>query len=408
VSATFSQMMDAAEARTATRDWRAAADAYAAAAHLAGMGGRVEEAWQAWFAAGACWRRADEVGQAERCLRRALELTEDGGTACLHTAPQLAGVLVDLGEAESAEDLLESIVADAGGAELQPVFVDTRIGALISLGRKEAARVLLAGLRERGVASGPASHAIRARTAQLLVLDGELVRARQEWRRLSSALTTDAETNGPAARAAVLAGLGEVDLLLGEERRALDQFEDAAECWREAGRESLVWATEAARVRAMVALGVTPFPGLLTRGLDFARERGLRPLEAALLLARGLAQAGNDAAEAEQDLDAAMELAMVCGLPVLVGRAAFARAGRLPIVDTQRQHLLDSAAMASVSHVPLAARVALARARLLARFDPTQARRVARACLPRLEHMNMRREVLAARALVRQLGGPLP
>ena len=61
--------------------------------------------------------------------------------------------------------------------------------------------------------------------------------------------------------------------------------------------------------------------------------------------------------------------------------------------------------MASVSHVPLAARVALARARLLARFDPVQARRVARACLPRLEHMHMRREVLAARALVRQLGG---
>ena len=395
-------MMDAAEARTATRDWKAAADAYAAAAHIAGMGGRVEEAWRAWFAAGSCWRRADDVVQAERCLRRALELTEIGGQACLLTAPQLAGTLADLGDAEAAEDLLESIAAEAGTIELDAVFVDTRISALLTLGRKEAARVLLASLEERRL-EGPEGIAVRARSAQLLALDGELVRARQEWRKLGSG--KHALSGDPILRATVLGGLAEVDLLLGEERRALDQFEEASECWREAGRESLAWRAEAGRIRAMVALGVTPFPGLLTTGLEYAREHRLRPLEIGLLLARGLALVSSDAHDAEEDLTEAMELAMMSGLPVLVGRAAFARAGRLPIDDEQRQHLLDTAAMASVSHVPLAARVALARARLLARFDPVQARRVARACLPRLEHMHMRREVLAARALVRQLGG---
>lgn len=403
MSITFTEMMDSAQRCTRERDWPEAAEAFASAAHLAGMGGRVAEAWRAWTAAGACWRRADQADRAERCLRRAMELTEPGGDACRRTSPQLAGVLVDLGEPEAAEDLLESVAADAPAPITDPLFLDTRIGALFALGRKEAGRVHLTSLRARSGGDPLAEQAVKVRQAQLLVMDGALVPARAAWRALVSAAGPGQRE--PALVASMLGGLAGTLSLLGEERDALEIYEDCSDLWRQAGRQGQSWSAEAARVRTMVALGVTPLPGLLDAGLSFARERHLRPLLAGLHLARGLARAESDPGRADQDLTRAMELGMDCGLPVMVGRAAYERARRLPMAEEHRQALLETAAMACVSHVPLAGRVALARARQLARSEPRQALSVARACLPRLERMGMRREVLAARALVRQLGG---
>lgn len=400
MSVDFTDMMAHAAASTAHRDWGAAADAYAAAAHLAGMRGRVPEAWQAWRAAGECWRRADRPGDAERCLRRALKLTELDGSAAAATAPALAAVLGDVGHLEAGEDLLESVAAEQAGRRLPASFVDTRVGLLIQLGRKEAARVLLANLEP---ADGDEHRARAFRQAQLHALDGALHRARRVWRGLLADLR--AEGDDAAGRAVSALGLAEVELLRGEDREALDLFEVATVAARAAGRESLCWQAEAGRVRAMVALGIEPLPGLLDRGLEWAGDRDLRPLEARLRMARAMACAGRHPDAAADDLQVAMDLAMQTGQPLLVGRAAFERAVRLPGTDAERQTLLETAAMAVVSHVPLAARVALARARLLARFDPGQARAVARACLPGLERMGLSRELLAARHLVRQLGG---
>lgn len=401
MSADFSQMMLDAEARSEERDWAAAADGFAAAAHLAGMNGRVPEAWRAWTQAGECWRRADEPRRAERSLRRALELTEPGGSASEATAPKLAAVLGALGAAERAEDLLEATAAEQAPRSVSPVFTDTRIGLLTALGRKEAARVLLGSLSAAD-RSG-ADLAARFRTAQLLVLDGELCRSRNAYRRLVVALHR--ESGAEAGLGTSLAGLAEVELLLGDERDALGHFESAERAFADAGREALRWVAQHGRVRAMVALGVQPLPGLLDHGISFAEDRGLVPLAAGLRLARGIARADVDPDAAVADLVGAMDDAMGAGLPVLVGRAAFARAVRLPCADQERQTLLETAAMALVSHVPLAARVALARARHVARFDPVQARIVARACLPRLEGMGMSRDALAARNLLRLLEG---
>lgn len=401
MSADFSEMMLDAEARSEERDWSAAADGFAAAAHLAGMNGKVPEAWRAWTHAGECWRRADQPRRAERCLRRAMELTEPGGSASAATAPKLAAVLGSLGAAERGEDLLETTAAEQSPRAVPAVFTDTRIGLLIALGRKEAARVLLGSL---AVATDEgAVLAARFRTAQLLCLDGELARSRNAYRRLVVSLHR--ESGAEAGLGAALSGLAEVELLLGDDRDALGHFDAAESAFAEAGRDALQWGAQQGRVRAMVALGVQPLPALLDVGITFANERGLMPLDAGLRLARGIARADVDPDSAAADMTEAMDDAMGAGLPVLVGRAAFARAVRLPCADQERQTLLETAAMALVSHVPLAARVALARARHLARFDPVQARFVARACLPRLEAMGMSRDALAARNLLRLLEG---
>lgn len=404
VSLSFTDMMDSAQQRTQARDWPRAADTFAAAAHVAGMGGKIPEAWKAWKAAGACWRRADDVAQAERCLRRALELTEPGGEAHLHTVPQLAGVMLDLGLAEAAEELLEGAAADAPGPVTSAIFLDTRIGALLALGRKEAGRVQLASLRGRARADLDARRAVDVRVAQLQVLDGELVRARKAWRRMLNA----SPMGSSPLTASILGGLAGVSSLLGEERESLELYQDCEALWRRAGRESQAYSALAGRVRMMVALGITPLPGLMDAGIAFAEERGMRPLLAGLLLSRGLARCETDPLGADEDLQRVMELGMECGSPVLVGRAAHERARRLPMSEAEADAMLETAAMAVVSHVPLAGRVALARARHLARTQPRQARALAAACLPRLERMGMRREVLAARALIRQLGGKTP
>jgi tetratricopeptide (TPR) repeat protein len=398
VTVEYSHMMAAAERRTAHRDWGEAARSYEAAADLAVRSGSAEPAWRAWTAAGECWRRDDRPIEAERCLRRALELTEPAGTAAAATVPPLAAVLGDLGAAELAEDLLESVAAEqAPGALLAPLH-DTRAGLLVGLGRKEAARVQVQSLRGCGkVADLP----VRFRDAQLLALDGELGRARTAWRRLVATLHRGGE---PAGVGAALSALGDVELLLGAEREAMLRYQAAAEAWEAAGRRAPAWFAHAGRVRAMVALGVHPLPAMLEEGIAFAEDRGMIPLASALRTARGAALAEHAPDRARADLERALEDAMTVGLPLQVGQAAYELATRLCLPETQQQNLLETAAMAFVSHVPLAARVALARARLLARFDAVQARTVARSCVPLLERMGMARDLVAARALVRHLG----
>ncbi|MFK7929764.1 MAG: hypothetical protein AB8H79_16345 [Myxococcota bacterium] len=402
MSGEYTDMIQKAEAHTAAGDWRSAAADYAEAAHLAGMSGLAEPAWRSWLAAGSCWRREDELHEASRCLRRAMSLVEHGGEAEAATVPHLAAVLLDRGEAEAAEEMFESSSAGVPTGSMSAIYLDTRIGTLLALGRKEAARLLLANLQTR---TEPAAVlAAKVRDTQIRGLDGDLGRARNAWRRLVVTLYNDEQAR--AGVGAALAGLAEVELLLGETRSAVERFEEASAAWRDAGRLSAAWRADARRVCAMVALGVQPLPGLLNPGFEYAEQRGLVPLVALLHLARGIGLAATSPGLGEEDLAAATELSMQIGVPLLVGRTAYERALRLPGTDRQRLNLLDTAAMALVSHVPLAARVALARARLIAQFDPVQAREVARMCLPRLDAMNMSRDAVAARALLRHLGAP--
>ncbi|TVQ94127.1 MAG: hypothetical protein EA397_03185 [Deltaproteobacteria bacterium] len=398
MTADYSHMMTAAQASTASRDWGEAAQTFAAAAQLALNEGRAQPAWRAWLSAGECWRRDDRPTEAELCLRRALELTEPSGTAAAATAPKLAAVLADLGLAELADDLLESISTEQLPGSMPAAFLDTRIGILISLGRKEAARIQLQALSSTGPSGLLAAD---YRRTLLYLLDGDLARARQCSRKQLSALQRDGD---PAAVASGLMVLAQCELYLGAEREALARYQAAANAWREAGREALAWHAEAGAVRATLALGVHPLPGLLDAGITFAKERDLVVLGIRLRIARGIALAEHAPGRAYLDLQQAMEDAMAAGLPLLVGQAAYERAVRLEPSETEQQHLLDTASMALVSHVPLAARVALARARLLARFDPAQARSVARACVPLLERMGMSRDLVAAKVLVRHLG----
>lgn len=398
MSGDFTHLLASAEERTARCDWGAAARAYEEAAEIALRRGRAEQAWRAWTSAGECWRRDDRPVSAERVLRRALELTEPSGTAAAVTASQLAAVLGDLGAAEPAEDLLESIAAEQRPGAALATLHDTRVGLLIALGRKESARVHLQALQGSGES---ADLAVRFRQAELLAHDGDLARARAAFRRLVVSLH---RAEQPAGVGAALAGLAEVELLLGAEREAIARARAAVESWTEASRRAPTWAAEAVAVRAMVAIGVHPIPALLDEGIAFAEDRGLIPLSAMLRIARGVALAEHAPDCARSDLRRAMADAMGAGLPVLVGQAAFELAARVSRSETEQQSLLETASMALVSHVPLAARVALARARLLARFDASQARSVARSCVPLLDRMGMARDLVAARALVRHLG----
>jgi len=398
LSGDFSHLLASAEERTARCDWASAARSYEQAAELLLRGGRAEQAWRAWTASGECWRRDDRPVSAERVLRRALELTEPTGSAAGATAPQLAAVLADLGAAEPAEDLLESVAAEQLPGAAPASLHDTRVGLLIALGRKESARVHLQALQGQ---SGAAELAVRFREAELSTHDGNLARARVAYRRLAVAVHRAGQ---PAGVGAALAGLAEVELLLGSERESLDRASAAAEAWTEASRRAPSWAAQAIGVRAMVALGVHPLPGMLDEGIAFAEDRGLIPLSAGLRVARGVALAEHAPESARVDLHRAMADAMSAGLPILVGQAAFELAVRVSRSETEQQSLLETASMALVSHVPLAARVALARARLLARFDACQARSVARSCVPLLDRMGMARDLVAARALVRHLG----
>ncbi|MFT7518196.1 MAG: tetratricopeptide (TPR) repeat protein [Kiritimatiellia bacterium] len=383
-----------------TVDWDEQARSFADAAHHAAMRGGVEDAWRAWISAGECWSRADRPANAERSYRRAQHLTEIGGSAYLLTTVRLAGILAQLGEPEFAEEMLETLVADQPLCASSPQVLDTRIALLVSLGRKEAARVLFQVLQES--AEPAAGLASRYRRAQLDMLDGRLGRASGTWKRMLGSLDRDATTR--AGLGGVYSGLAEVSLLRGQERDAMDLFDKAAGCHRRAGRQSLAYGAVAGRVRAMVALGVQPLPTLLDGAIEFAKERRLRPLQIGLVTSAALAVREVNPGRADELLAGAIELAMNIGLPLGVGRAVYHRAVYLPASDAQRLDQLDMAALALVSHAPLAAKVGLARARLLARGAPAKARLVARACIPQLERMGMTRELMVARALLRQLG----
>jgi hypothetical protein len=401
LNAPYADCVQAASADVARKAWVEAAQWYVRAATEAASRASVEQAWSAWVSAGECSRRADLPEQARRCFARALDLCDPDGTAAARTAPGLAAALGDLGAAEEAEELMEALAAEQGARPLPAPWLDTRIGLLVALGRKEGARVHAAALDRDG--SPEAKLAQRFRAAQFQVLDGDLTKARSAWRKLAASL--QAEDGAQAGVAAALDALAEVAMLQGEEREALDHFAAAAAAARSAGRAALAWGAEAGQVEAQVALGVQPLSARLDEGVAWAEDRSMMPLASRLRMARGLARVEREPGRAEEDLAAASDMAMASNLPLLVGRAALTRALRLPVRDEERRNLLDTASIALVSHVPLAARAALARARHLARTDPAQARTVARTCLPRLEAMGMGRDILAARALVRQLGG---
>lgn len=182
-------------------------------------------------------------------------------------------------------------------------------------------------------------------------------------------------------------------------------YEEAAEVWRELGREAPAWRCTAGAVRAMVHLGVQPLQSFLDRGIDRAVDRGLLPLEVELRTARGLAGVAYDPHRAEEDLVRALDLAEECGLVVEAGRVRMHWAVRLP--GDPRRHLerLEVAEVLLVGDRPYEALTTLARARLLATFDLPAARQCARQAAERAAAVEMTGAAEVARHLLRQLGG---
>jgi tetratricopeptide (TPR) repeat protein len=227
------------------------------------------------------WRRDDRPGPALRLLQ--LALREDGDPVLGRV--QLAAVLLDLGLLAEARQHVAQAVAAATTPEARALALDTAVGTALAAGDLPAAREGLEAL----VGLGVAEIAARFRHAQLDRLDGALARAEEGFLDVAHTLEPHAAAAGPAA--AAWCEVGELRLLrrelLGEDHDAVAAFSRGVEGWTRAGRRAGLFRAEAWRLRALAAdAPVVDTP--IERALGYARERGLRLLEAELQVALGI------------------------------------------------------------------------------------------------------------------------
>lgn len=229
------------------------------------------------------FRRDDRPGPALRLLQ--LAQAQDGDP--LLTRVQLAAVLQDLGLVDEARRLIAEAVALPASAEHHALALDTAVGIQLSAGEVEAARTTLEELTALGVAE----IAVRFRHAQVDRLDGVLRRAEEGFLDVARALEGMERATGPAA--AAWCEVGELRLLrrelTGEDRDPAGAFRRGAELWGQAGRRAGLYRAEAWRLRSS--------PGddaPIETALGFARERGLRLLEADLRVALGICRRDPD------------------------------------------------------------------------------------------------------------------
>ncbi len=326
-------LMAEARALVAERRWQDAAARFAKAATrlgTAGLDARAEEA----FAAGgdAAWR-ADLPDLAMRCLVRSRERLPQGSPLRGVRAVQMAGVLLELGELDSAVLLLDEAEDGEPARELRMVVLDTRIAIDLLQGHVGRAHNLLVKLE--GLVGEEAAPVLLFRQGQLAMRLGRFSEAVESLAGCVALIEDRPAYDGP--RGAALLELAELASFRAEHDDALALLEGAAEAWNRAGRRSGMMRVEAARMRLLGELGaVETLTTGLDRGLRFARERDMRLLEAELRLASGICEAVRSPQRSAAQLDRAIELAGNIGAYALRGRALLARHD---VADGEREAL---------------------------------------------------------------------
>ena len=250
-----------------------------------------------------------------------------------------------------------SLCRDLGGsAALRAMVIDTEIGLLWQLGRKEEVRERISELSRSG-GGGALGLAIRFRQAQISRLDGEFERAEQLLRALLADMR--GQEGSDAGLAAMRSELAELDLLRGEPAEALEGYRLARELHETSGRLGLAYGAEGGRVRAAVAAGVDVLDQDLERGLTYATDRGLRALAIELRLALGVLLAQRGSGEGEAVLRATISAASSAKMRFTAGRARLELASRCELSAEARRGELEQAAAELEGHVPLR-RLALA------------------------------------------------
>lgn len=270
------------------------------------------------LAAGDALRRVDRPVRAARMLQRAVDLSTDPGR---RTSARLvlAGVLADAGELRATADLARQVLAQPTSADAQLLGHDILAGALLAQGQLADARAVIATLE----ALAPQLPVLPFRQAALARLDGQLDRADALLERVLRESPKAPEWRGP--RAAAVMERAELALLQGDTAAAVQGFSASLELWAAVGRRAGAFRAEAGRLRARVEAGDTVLPTVLDNPLAYASQRGLRILEAELLLAQGMALATTDRSAARRALDRATELAEHAGALFLEGRCRLAR-----------------------------------------------------------------------------------
>jgi tetratricopeptide (TPR) repeat protein len=315
-------LMAEARALVSERRWQDAAARFAKVATQLGSAGldvRAEEA----FAAGgdAAWR-ADLPDLAMRCLVRSRERLPKGSRLRAVRAVQMAGVLIELGELDSAGLLLDEALEGEPARELVMVALDTRIAIDLLQGQVGRAHNRLVELESLvGEESAPV---LLFRQGQLAARLGRFSEAVESLAACVALIEARPAYDGP--RGAALLELAEVACFREEHDDALALLEAAADAWEHAGRRSGMMRVEAARMRLLGLMGaVETLTSGLERSLRFARERDLRLLEAELRLANGICEAVRSPQRSAVQLDRAIELAGNIGAHALRGRALLAR-----------------------------------------------------------------------------------
>ena len=304
------------------RRWQDAAARFAKAAAKLADAGRDSDAQEAYAAGGDAAWRADLPDLAMRCFVRSRERLASGSPMHDVRAVQMAGVLVELGELDSASLLLDEVDHVEPQRDLMMVLLDTRIAIELhrgQVGRAHQSLVLLESL-----AGEDAAPVLLFRQGQLAARLGQ---HRDAVDALSGciALIEDREAyDGP--RGAALLELGEIACFREDFDDAVDLLDRARDAWQRAGRRSGAMRVEAARMRLLGRMGAVE---TLTSGLDrsirFAHERDLRLLEAELRLASGICEASRSPQRSAVQLDRAIELASAMGASALRGRALLER-----------------------------------------------------------------------------------
>lgn len=340
--AAFRERAGEAERRAAARDWRAAGEAWVEAARIALAANATPSARSALDLAGEAFRRDDRPADAERALQGLLRLVpspQDEARARV----RLAGVLGELGRPQHAL----AAVADLAPSEAswRAMVVDTRIGLLWQVGRKEQVRTELAALQ---AAEGPGGIASGFREGQVLRADGDLAGAGGRFTALVERLRAlpGAEVGVGAAEAE----LADLAVLRGEPSAAVPVYAAARERFAAVGRRSLALRAEAGRVRAALEAGEPVATAELEDGARYALDRGLVALELELRLARGAADPDPErGAELLRGVEAAADRS---GARLEAGRARLLRGARMA-AGPERTTVLERAAADLEDHVPL-------------------------------------------------------
>lgn len=196
--------------------------------------------------------------------------------------------------------------------------------------------------------------------------------------------------------------LGRVLYFAGEEHAALTLCDEVIAGWYSRGERGRALEAEGLRTRIMLAIGIQPLPSVLTRGITYAQERGLRPLEARLLIARAESTGSAGDAAAQKDARTAMDLGLACAIPEIVALAGLA----LAKLDPSHSHYrLQTALMAAGSFAPLRTQCRLREVQMLCTSDWNKAVSKVDRVLADATRMGMRRESLVARSMVRQFSG---